>query len=107
MLDLQKAESPNLQTVQGVTLRGPITRLGNDGFIIASEDTKAPPARDYQLVDTGVAQKLNSVFDVKQVRAQMTRTYSGTPFVRTENSLYVIRRPAVGWTHQLMEITPN
>jgi hypothetical protein len=99
VLDLHNAEKPNLQAVQGVTLRGPITLLGNDGFIVAREDTKAPPARDYQVVDTAVAQKLNSVFDVKQVREEVSRADTGTTFLLAENGLYIVRQPAAEWNN--------
>jgi hypothetical protein len=99
VLDLHNAENPNLQTLQGVTLRGPITLLGDDGFIVASEATKAPLARDYQVVDKAVAQKLGGVFDVKQVREEVSKADTGTTFLLTDNGLYVVRRPAAEWNN--------
>ena len=37
----------------------------------------------------------------------MTRTDTGTTFMLMEDGLYVTRRPAEEWIHQLMEIPPN
>jgi hypothetical protein len=51
--------------------------------------------------------ELNRMFDLKQVRAQMTRTDTSTTFTLTEGSSYVIRYPAVEWIHQLTEIPLN
>lgn len=95
VLDFHNASLPNLKTVPGVTLQGPITRLGNDGFIVASQDTEVPPTRNLQVVDTASAQILNTVFDVKQVREAISKADTGTTFLLSENGLYVVRRPAV------------
>jgi hypothetical protein len=78
---------------------------------VAGPTMDAPPVRDFGPIDTvlsyELAYELDRLFDVKQVRAQMTRSDTGTTFMLTENGLYQIRRPAVGWIHQLMEIPPN
>jgi hypothetical protein len=95
VLDLHKVRDPNLQTVQGLTLRGPITRLGNEGFIVARQNTEVSPARDYQVVDAASAQELKKVFDVKQVRGEISKANTGTTFLLAEDGLYVVRRPAV------------
>jgi hypothetical protein len=96
VLDLHKVWSPSLQTVQGLTFQGSITRLGDDGFITTNKmDSIAPPALDYQVVDTATLQNLNLAFDVKHVREQVTDSSTGATFLLAENGLYVIRRPAV------------
>jgi hypothetical protein len=107
VLDLPRVKDPQLKTVQGLTLRGPITGLSNDGFTVAGEASGVPPARDYQVVDAVNLRELNRVFDVKQVRAEITKADTGTTFMLTEDGLYVIRRPAVESIHQLMTIPPN
>jgi hypothetical protein len=95
VLDFHKVNLPNLKAVPGLTLQGPITRLGNDGFIVTSQDTELPRARDYQVVDTASAQLLNAVFDVKQVREEISKADTGTTFLLSENGLYIVRRPAI------------
>jgi hypothetical protein len=78
---------------------------------VAGPTMDAPLVRDFGPIDTvlsyELAYELDRLFDVKQVRAQMTRTDTGATFMLTENGLYQIRRPAIGWIHQLMEIPPN
>jgi hypothetical protein len=93
VLDLHKANVPNLRAVQGLTLQGPITRLGNDGFAVTSQAIQT--ARDYQVVETANSQDLNHIFDVKQVREEMTNADTGATFLPAENGLYLVRRPAV------------
>jgi hypothetical protein len=92
VLDLPRTKDPQLKTVPGLTVRDPITTLGNDGFTVSGQ-AKAGP-RDYQLVDTMYSDEINRVFDVKQVREEVTKTDMGTTFMVTANGLYVIRRPA-------------
>ena len=54
-----------------------------------------PQTRNLQVVDTASAQILNTVFDVKQVREEISKSDTGTTFLLSENGLYVVRRPAV------------
>jgi hypothetical protein len=79
--------------------------LGNDADTVTSQATELD--RDYHVIETANSQELNRVFEVKQVRAEMTNAATGTTFLLTENGLYLVRRPNVEWTHQLMAITPN
>ena len=95
VLDFHNVNLPNLKTVPGLTEQGPITSLGNDGFIAAGQDTEVPQTRNLQVVDTASAQILNTVFDVKQVREEISKSDTGTTFLLSENGLYVVRRPAV------------
>ena len=95
VLDFHMVKLPSLTTVQGLSLQGPITRLGKDGFIVASEHTEVPSARDYQVVDTANSQMLRTVFDVKQVRAETSKADTGTTFLLAKDGLHVVRRPAV------------
>jgi hypothetical protein len=107
VLELPRVKDPQIKTVQGLTLRGPIAGLGNDGFTVSGEASEVPPARDYQVVDAVNLRELNRVFDVKQVRAEVTKADTGTTFMLTKNGLYVIRRPAAESIHQFMIIPPN
>jgi hypothetical protein len=86
VLDLRKERLPNLGAVQGLTLQGPITHLGNDGFTVTSQVPQMP---------TATTQDLSRVFDVKQVREEVTNAGTGTTFLLTENGLFLIRRLAV------------
>jgi len=95
VLDLHKENAPNLKVVQAMTLQGQVTPLGTDGYLVDGQATNIPAALDYQVIETANAQTLNRVFDVKQVRQEVTNASTGTTFFLTENGLYVIRRPAV------------
>jgi hypothetical protein len=107
VLDLDRFKAPSLKAVRGLTAQGLITPLGDDGFTVTSREPGMQTARDYQVVDAENSQELNRVFDVKQVLEQITKPDTGTTFMLTENGLFVIRRPAIEWTRQMMMITPN
>jgi hypothetical protein len=107
VLDLPRVRAPKLMTVQGLTLPGSISDAGNYAFTVTRPTMDAPPARDFGAIDPLLSYELSRMFDVKQVRAQMTRSDTGATFMLRENGLYVIRRPAVEWAHQLMVIHPN
>ncbi len=97
VLDFHKVKLPVLRAVQGLSLQGPVTLLGNDGFIVGGEHTDVPPARDYQVIDTARSQILRTVFDVKQVSEETLKADTGTTFLLAKDGLYVVRRPAVEW----------
>jgi hypothetical protein len=105
VLDLPRTKDPQLKTVPMLTIGEPIAALGSDGFAISGEATAAP--RDHQEMDTVYSDEMNRTFDAKQVRDEVTKSDTGTTFMLTEYGLYVIRRPAVEWTHQMMVIPPN
>jgi hypothetical protein len=102
-LDLPRVGAPKLIAAQRLTLPGPMT----DALTVTHPTMDAWPALDFGAIDPVFTYELNRMFDVKQVRAQMTRTDTGTTFMLTEDGSYVIRRPAVEWIHQLTEIPPN
>jgi hypothetical protein len=72
-------------------------RLGDDGFIIVNQVNvqSASNVRDYQVVETANSQEPNRVFDVEQVREEITNDDTGTTFLLTADGLYLIRRPTV------------
>jgi hypothetical protein len=95
VLDLHREKVPNLKLVPGLSLQGPIERLGDEGFMVTSEVSESEPTRDYQVVATADAADESRVLDVKQVRDEVTNAGTGTTFLLTDNGLYLIRRPAV------------
>jgi hypothetical protein len=95
VLDFHKGKLPNLESVQGLTVRGPITPLSNEGFIVAGEDTKAPSAQNCQVVDSTSSPVLGTGLDVKQVRETISKADTGTTFLLAKEGLFVVRRPAV------------
>ena len=106
VLDLRK-RIPSLKALQGLTLTGSVTRLGNDGFTVSGHAPELQRAWDYQVVDTASSQEFNQVFDVPQVREKLTKADTGTTFLLTEKGLYVIRRPAIETVHQVLAISSN
>jgi hypothetical protein len=106
VLDLGK-RIPSLKALQGLTLTGSVTRLGNDGFTVSGHAPELQRAWDYQVVDTASSQELNQVFDVPQVCEKLTKADTGTTFLLTEKGLYVIRRPAIETVHQVLAISSN
>ena len=104
VLDLHKVRVPTLTKLEGLTLQGATTALGDDGFIVSSgADSNARSARDFQVVDTASLGDLNHVVDVKEVRDELTKHNTGTTFLLTQNGLYVVRRPAVERENELRE----
>jgi hypothetical protein len=104
VLDFHEVSLPALIRVQGLTLQGTTTALGNDGFTVTSQpDSNAPSTRDFQVVDTASLGDLSQVFDVKEVREELTKDDTGTTFLLTQSGLYEIRRPVVERQNELRE----
>lgn len=104
VLDLLRLRDPQLETVPALALQDSAFTVA--GEAVAGEVNDAPPARNYP-IDTLTAYELSRIFDVKQVRAGLTKGDRGTPFMLTDSGLYVIRRPGVEFMHQMMVIPPN
>lgn len=100
VLDLPRLRDPQLKTLPALTLQ-------DSAFTVTGEANDAPPARDYPVIDTLTAYELGRIFDVKPVRAELTKGDTGTTFMLTDSGLYVIRRPGVEFIHQMMMIPPN
>jgi hypothetical protein len=77
----------------------------DSAFTVADQDD-APPARDYAVIDTLTAYELSRIFDVKKVRAELSKGDTGTTFMLTDSGQYVIRRPGMEFIRQMM-IPPN
>jgi hypothetical protein len=101
VLDFHKVYVPTLKRVEGLTLQGPVSPLGDDGFTVSERAvtpylaTDPQPSRDYQVVDTSHSREPSRVLDVKDVREELTKQDTGTTFLLTGGGLYVIRRPVV------------
>ncbi len=52
-------------------------------------------ARDYQVVDIASGREYHSIFDLNQVRAEISKPDSGATFLRADDELHIFRRPAV------------
>jgi len=104
VLDLHKVNVPTLTKVQGLTLQGATMALGNDGFIVTSQaDSNAQSAQDAQVVVTASLGDLNHVFDIGELRQELTKHDTGTTFLLTQSGLYVVRRPVVERESELRE----
>jgi hypothetical protein len=104
VLDLHKANVPTLTKVQGLTLQGATMALGDDGFIVTGRvDSNAQSAQDAQVVATASRGDLNHVFDIGDVRQEVTKQDTGTTFLLTQSGLYVVRRPVVERESELRE----
>jgi hypothetical protein len=105
VLDLHKAKVPTLKTVQGLNSDGSMERLGDDGFILASQ----PPAQtepsdpNYQVVEISNSLQPQRVADVQQVREKITNHETGTTFLLAADGLYLIRQPAVEEEYKMHE----
>jgi hypothetical protein len=104
VLDLHKVNDPTLTKVQGLALHGATVALGDDAFTVTSQpDSAARSTRDFQVVDAASAGDLNHVFDVREVREELTKHDTGTTFLLTKSGLYIVRRPVVERENELRE----
>jgi len=111
VLNLRKVKAPTLNAIQGLDLHGSTQRLGDDGFIIASQPTaqSTPMQSDsgdptnYQVVDISNPLHPSPLANVKQVREEVTNNDTGTTFLLTADGLYLIRRPAVEEEYDIHE----
>jgi hypothetical protein len=97
VLDLYKAKLPTIKIVPGLKFHGSTERLVGDGFAITNQPTmqSAANARDYQIFASVNSRESERVYDVRQVRQEITNDETGTTFLLGVDGLYVIRRVAV------------
>jgi hypothetical protein len=105
VLDVHKIKRPTIKMVPGLTFQGSTEHLGDDAFMISNQASEQPKtdAQDYQVVDTANTREPNRVYNVKQVRQQITNDETGTTFLLTADGLYLIRRPVVEEEHYIHE----
>ena len=60
---------------------------GPSRTVVTSPAISTPPTLDFWAIDTVLSYELDRMFDVKQVRAQMTRSGTGITFMLKENGL--------------------
>ena len=60
---------------------------GPSRTVFTSPTSSTPPTLDFWAIDTVLSYELDRMFDVKQVRAQITRSDAGTAFMLTGNGL--------------------
>jgi len=106
VLDLHKAKKPVIHETDGVKYQGSMERLGDDGFLTANQASRQPDAnpRDYQIVEIASKRGPNHVYDVNQVRGEITNQETGTTFLLTADGLNIVRRPAVEMQHKQHEM---
>jgi hypothetical protein len=97
VLDLHNVKLPTIKMIPGLTFQGSTEHLGDDGLMICNQASVQSDAKavDYQIVETANSREPNRVYEVKQVRQEITNDKTGTTFLLTADGLYLIRRPAV------------
>ena len=97
VLDLHDVKVPTIKVIPGLTFQGSTKHLGGDGFMISNEASVQSEAKavDYQVVETANSLEPHRVYEVKQVRHEITNDKTGTTFLLTADGLFLIRRPAV------------
>src|SRR5258706_9198849 len=95
VLDLHNVKLPTITIVPGLKFHRSTERLAGDGFTISNQASVPSDANpfDYQITDN--SRKPNRVYEVKQIRQEITNHETGTTFLLAADGLYVIRRPAV------------
>jgi hypothetical protein len=96
VLDLHKAKVPVLKVPPGLTLNGAAMALGNDELTVSGRPLgDSQLARDYQVqvLNTANSPELHRVLSAKGIREEITKYDTGTTFLRTDDGLFLIRRP--------------
>src|SRR5262249_25358879 len=103
VLDLHKAKPPTIKVVQGLGYPGSADRLIGDGFTIANQASVQSDAnaQNYQILATVDSREPERIYEVKQVRQEITNDETGTTFLLGADGLYVIRRPAVEEAYEI------
>jgi hypothetical protein len=103
VLNFRNAKSPTLSTVRGLDLQGSAQRLGSAGFIVADQPLTAPADPNYEVVALSNSIDADRVYDVNQVRQEITNQATGTTFLLTADGLYLVRRPAIEQENDIHE----
>lgn len=92
---LELRNIPVLTKVPGLDTRNSTILLTDDPARIAGRAVNSAVgqgARDYRIFQSGESPRDDRVFEVKQVRQELTNPDTGTTFLLAENGLYLIRR---------------
>jgi hypothetical protein len=87
VLDLNKASAPTLDTLPEVTITA--------RAIAADRQNEVLPPAQYEILDASSLQSDAQVANVKGVKQEITNSETGTTFLLADEGLYVVRRPAV------------
>ena len=96
VLDLHNVKLPTITIVPGLKFHRSTERPAGDGFITVSNQANVPSdgnPLDYEI--TANSRESNRVYEVKQVRQEITNHETGTTFLLAADGLYLIRRPTV------------
>ncbi len=96
VLDLHNVKLPTITIIPGLKFHRSTGRLPGDGFVIITNQVPVPSDADpldYQITANSV--EPNRVYEVKQVRQEITNHETGTTFLLAADGLYLIRRPTV------------
>jgi hypothetical protein len=96
VLDLRNI--PVLTKLPGLDTRNSAVLLTDDASRLTGRVVNAAVGqitRDYKVFRSGDSPGDDRVFEVKQVRQELTNPDTGTTFLLTENGLYLIRRLAL------------
>jgi hypothetical protein len=94
LLDLNRADVPTMETIQRWILQGIKTPLDANGISDGGQtDASAPPPQGLQSAEAASPEEIKGVPDTSEIRAQVTKSDTGTTFLLTTSGLYVIRRP--------------
>lgn len=107
VLDLHKARTPLLRTINGLRYQGHVEPLGDSTFMVTNNPPMASAglSREYQIVD--VSNTVNPVvlYTADLVTRTVTRDETGTTFLLGENGLTLIRRPRVEEQYQAGQVS--
>jgi hypothetical protein len=101
VLDLHDVKLPTITIVPGLKIYRSTGGLAADGLITITGQVTVPSDAnplDYQI--TANSRESNDVYEVKQVRQEITNHQTGTTFLLAADGLYVIRRPTVEKEHK-------
>jgi hypothetical protein len=97
VLDLHKAKTPVLRTVNSLNDTGRTESIGETGLLLINEPfdyVRAVP-RDYQVVDLSLPTNPALLAIIPDVKHSVTRDETGTTYLLARGGLAVIRRPRV------------
>jgi hypothetical protein len=96
VLDLRNI--PVLMKVQGLDTKNSTVLLADYASRLTGQalnTTVGQGARDYKVFQSGESPSEDRIFEVRQVRQELTNPDTGTTFLLAANGLYLIRRPAL------------
>ena len=94
VLDLHKASSPKLHTIDALAASNEMESLGKTGLLMAIRpyDAIRTTARDYQVIDTSSPKNPLLLATVAQVTHSVVNSDTGTTFLLGSEGLTVIRQ---------------